>query len=270
MQHVKGHFRVSELSVKGDAWKSHDFSGYDAIVHVAAIVHQRNVPDQDLIFRINRDLPRALCQHAVGQGVKHFVFMSTMAVYGVAPSRAGMPGITLETPCRPRSWYGKSKFEAEQALQELRSRDDFRLSILRPPMVYGRGCPGNYFKRLLWMGRHLPILPSFRKNRLSMIGIANLSELLKNILDTDAEGVFIPDDCDELGTTQRLEIIARASGRNPLASRLLGELIQRVPLRPLDSLVGDLFYAGPRPGPHGSYAVASFEDTIRSILHDSR
>ena len=244
----------------------HDFSRYDAVLHVAAIVHQPHQQDRDLYSRVNRDLPRAICRQAVGQGVKQFVFLSTMGVFGVAPSRGGEGKITASTECRPSSHYGESKLAAERDLQEMQREHPFALSIIRPPMVYGRGCPGNYFHRLMRMGRLLPAFPLARSNRLSMIGIGNLCELLRLIIEGESAGIYCPDDRDGFGTEQRLSAIASLHGRRIRMSRVLGLPIRWLPWKKLDSLFGDLYYSDDFNHFGNRYVIDSFRDTVRRIV----
>jgi len=265
MHHVRDVYSVQELSVRDEGWHSHDFSQYDVVLHVAAIVHQKNQTDRNLYYRVNRDIPRAVCHQAVSQGVKHFIFLSTMAVYGVAPSRLGEGCITSARECHPCTIYGESKLAAECDLQKLQQEHQFMLSIIRPPMIYGPGCPGNYFHRLMWMGRFLPVFPSVRKNRLSMIGIGNLCELLRLIVENDSTGIYCPQDQDGFGTQDRLKIIAELYGRNIHISKLLGLPIRWLPLTQLDSLYGDLYYGDDINHFEGKYAIDTFSDTIEKI-----
>lgn len=269
MRHAGGACDVEELSVRGEAWRAHDFSPYDAVLHVAAIVHQPRLRDRDLYFRVNRDLPRELCRKAVREGVGQFVFMSTMAVYGRAPSYDGAGEITPMTECSPCTPYGESKHAAENDLLELQTHHPFRLGIVRAPMIYGAGCPGNYFPRLMWMGRRLPLFPSLRDNRLSMIGIRNLCELLRLIIEREADGVHCPDDLDAFGTQNRLGAIAATFGRRLRLARIPAPFSGWLSLERLGSLYGDLYYGG---FDHfsGSYVLDSFEATIAALAEDTR
>ena len=77
-----GH-QVLQLDVLNDEWKTYVYSSYDAIVHVAGIVHQPNCQDWELYKRVNTDMPIQIATMAKKQGVKQYVFFSTMGVYGV-------------------------------------------------------------------------------------------------------------------------------------------------------------------------------------------
>jgi len=262
MHHVAGVHSVNEISVRNQEWRNHDFAKYDAIIHVAAIVHQPHQQDRELYFHVNKDLAVDVCNVAISKGVKHFVFLSTMGVYGISPSCDGGGRITAQTRCQPKTMYGESKLAAEDSLLNLQTLQKFELSIIRPPMVYGANCPGNYFHRLLWMGKYLPFFPSVRKNILSMINVANLSELLKLIIEQEASGLYCPDDRDGVGTEERLQVISHIFGKNMHMSKMLGWPIARLPLRQLDSLYGDLFYDEGLQYFNEKYIIQSFTDVI--------
>lgn len=265
MAHVRGSHEIEECSVRNGLWRAHNFRPYDAVLHVAAVVHQPSQQDRDYTLKVNRDLPVAVCLRAAEHGVRQFIFMSTMAVYGMAPSRQGTGTITPVSACQPTTIYGESKWAAEEALRELVLSCPLNLSIIRPPMVYGPACPGNYFRRLLWMGQHLPVFPTIRENRLSMLGIRNLCELITLIVENRSSGIYCPDDRDGFGTRQRLNCIAEAFNRRCYMSALLGRPLQHLPLRQMDSLYGDLYYDDTFDHFGGRYVVQPFAETIREI-----
>lgn len=268
MKHAKVRFVTDGLSVRDEKWKQHDFSPYDAVIHVAAIVHQPKQIDRNLYFRVNRDLAGAVAHHAITQGVKQFIFMSTIAVYGLSPSRSRNGCISLKTACHPVSPYGESKLAAENKLREMEQGHRFTLSIIRPPMIYGPGCPGNYFKYLLWMGRNLPVFPAVRRNRLSMIAIENLCELLCLVIENEASGVFCPQDPDVFSTEERLQIIANAHGRKIRISRLIGFPFRWLPLSQIDSLYGDLYYNQSEFNHFAdNYVITSLNTTITKDIY---
>src|SRR5699024_10788005 len=139
LQQYPEEYKVDKISVRHDDWKEKDFSQYDSIVHVAGIAHQKETKkNRDLYYRINRDLAIDLANKSKKDGVKHFVFLSTMSVYGI---EEGV--ITEDTPLIPKTHYGISKKEAEESIASLED-ENFKVAILRPPMIYGKGCPGNY------------------------------------------------------------------------------------------------------------------------------
>src|SRR5699024_4967609 len=95
------------------------------------------------------------------------------------------------TPTNPKNTYGKSKSDAEKLIIELET-DDFKVAILRPPMVYGEGCKGNY-QLLRRVALVSPIFPDF-KNKRSMIHIDVLSKKIERIIVKNEHGIFCPQD----------------------------------------------------------------------------
>lgn len=208
-------YRVDTLDVIGDAWKTADLTGYDAVYHVAGIAHRKETEENAaLYYQVNRDLAVELAKKAKADGVGHFVFMSSMSVYGMDQGI-----ITPDTALKPNSNYGKSKLEAELALAEL-TDDDFRIAVLRPPMVYGKGCRGN-FQTMLRLVAKSPVFPVVNNQR-SMISIGNLCSFVKMVVDNGWFGVFCPQNREYVNTTHMAKIMAGALGRRVWFSRMAG------------------------------------------------
>lgn len=132
-------YQVDTVDMIDGTWREKDFSGYDTVFHVAGIAHQKETQENaELYYKINRDLAFDTAVKAKTDGVKQFIFLSSMSVYGL---ETGV--ITKETVPTPKSNYGKSKLQAEELLNGL-ADETFKVAILRPPMVYGKGCKGNY------------------------------------------------------------------------------------------------------------------------------
>lgn len=137
-------YQIDTIDVRNSNWEKVDFSGYDVVINVAGIVHRNpNKTDESLYYKVNRDLAIELATKAKNEGIKQFVQMSTMAVYGIEGQIGRVVEIDVNTSCKPRSAYGKSKLEADYQLLNLKDKD-FKVSIVRPPMVYGPNCVGNY------------------------------------------------------------------------------------------------------------------------------
>ena len=140
-------YRVDSLDMRGSDWESHSFRGYDAVFHVAGLVHQpdsKNDPARsDLYDQVNHILAVRTAEKAKADGVGQFLFMSSESVYGLTAPIGKTVVITKDTPLHPVDNYGVSKAKAEADLQAL-ADDAFKVAILRPPMIYGKGCKGNY------------------------------------------------------------------------------------------------------------------------------
>lgn len=195
---------IDKISLREEGWRSVSFKEYDVIFHVAAIVHIKE-NDIDKYFEINRDLAIEVANKAEQDGVEQFIFLSTMGVYGVETGT-----ITNSTVPNPSTSYAKSKYEAEQLLLEINS-NEFHVTILRPPIVYGQGCPGNYSK-LAKIALKSPIFPSI-KNERSMIYIDNLSEFIRIAIDNKLSGLFFPQNKDYVDTAELVKCVAESHNK---------------------------------------------------------
>ncbi len=208
-------YEITILDVREESWREASFSGFDTVLHVAAIVHQKERPEMEaLYFRVNRDLALEAARKAKAEGVRQFILMSSMSVYGVD---TGV--ITPETLPQPVSFYGKSKLAAEELLQK-EADEGFKVCILRPPMVYGPGCKGN-FQTVVKLVKRSPVFPQLRNQR-SMIHIDNLCEFLKLCVDKGESGLFFPQNREYMQTSRMARIIAGKLGRRVFFSRLIG------------------------------------------------
>ncbi len=196
-------------------WKSASFAGYDSVFYVAGIAHRKETKENaQLYYQVNRDLTLEAALKAKREGARQFIFLSSMSVYGV---ERGV--IRKDTVPMPKSNYGKSKYQAELKLNELVD-DTFKLCILRPPMVYGRGCKGN-FQSIVKLVKKLPVFPRINNKR-SMIYIDNLSSFVKRCIDKDLEGVYAPQNSQYMNTADMAKHIAEGLGKKIWLSRVMG------------------------------------------------
>lgn len=207
-----------------------DFSGVNAVVHCAAIVHKKESLYKEEYDNINYCLTKELALRAKKEGVKQFVFMSTMAVYGKEEGE-----INESTPLKPVTLYGKSKLKAENYLMSLNS-DSFKTVIIRPPMVYGKNCPGNY-ARLLKIAKIMPVIPD-TKNKKSLIYVENLAYFIKNIITEGKSGVYLPMDSKYVSTAEIMKLI---SGKP--TSAFIGKLLSVLPMKIIKKAFGTLYYS---------------------------
>lgn len=218
-------------------------STIDTVMHLSALVHQPDASTDDY-FRINLEQTRQLAHAAKAAGVKRFVFFSTMAVYGGHGSLSTSTALTEQSPCQPDSPYGQSKYAAEQALQAL-ADDRFSVAIIRPPMVYGPGCPGNMV-RLQKLIRTLPLLPfDWPDNQRSLVAIDNLLALSWQVIQQPVAGIFLPQDPTPLSIKTMVSLLAQAEQQQPRLIRpphWLLQLASRLQPRLTHSLYGSLYY----------------------------
>ncbi|MCG3713212.1 NAD-dependent epimerase/dehydratase family protein [Aliarcobacter butzleri] len=175
----------------------------DAILHCAALVHQKVELSYEKYHEINVEYPVKLAKIAKQNGVKQFVFISTVAVYGEEKEK-----LDENTVCNPITPYGKSKLEAEKELLKLND-DNFTVSIVRPPMIYGKNAPGN-IDNLVKLVKKLPIIPLANiKNKRSFIFIQNLLHIIDEVILQKKSGIFLACDDEPLSTSKLIDLIAK-------------------------------------------------------------
>lgn len=209
------------------SWKEKSFAGYDTVFHVAGIAHADTghtpVEEQERYYKVNTNLAIETAKKAKTDGVKQFVFMSSMIIYG------GREYIDDKTIPEPKNFYGNSKWLADKGVREL-ADENFRVAVLRPPMIYGKGSKGNY-PTLAKMARKLPIFPDVDNQR-SMLYIENLCEFLCRIICIGEGGIFFPQNSEYTTTSELVRAIGEMTGRPVYQLRLLNpvvELISKLP-----------------------------------------
>lgn len=229
-------YSVKSISLRDNSWKVTTFSGYDVVLHVAGIAHMKETKEnKNLYYKVNRDLAFEVAQKAKNEGIKQFIFLSSMSVYGI---ERGV--INNNTPTKPKSNYGKSKLQAEELISVLNS-NTFKVAILRPPMIYGKGCKGNYIK-LAKLAVNIPFFPDV-DNKRSMIYIDNLSEFIKCVIDTYASGVFFPQNNEYVKTSEMVELIAKAHSKKVWKTKLFNPIIEIIlKINTINKVFGSLTY----------------------------
>ncbi|MTB55954.1 NAD-dependent epimerase/dehydratase family protein [Streptococcus uberis] len=253
----EGDYQIDTLDMIDPKWRQFDFSPYDAIFHVAAIVHknEKNM-DPTLYDKVNRDLPIELAGLAKAAGVKQFVFLSSMSVYGNKEEV-----ITKETKENPSTYYGKSKLAAEKGLMQLESAD-FKVLMMRPPMVYGPKATGNY-TRLSKLSRITPIFPNIANQR-SMIYIDNLLEFVRKAIDTNLSGLHFPQNKEYVTTSQLVKTIRDVNGKNTLLTAIFNPIIKPLSnVSQFNKLFGNLMYDQSLSREIFDYNVVSFQDSVK-------
>lgn len=220
-------YYVEELDVIDDSWKEFDFSTFDVVYHVAGIAHMKEIKENEILYyKINRDLAFNIATKAKQKGTRQFIFMSSMSVYGLVYSKKL---ITKDTKCIPNTYYGKSKYEAEKLLTNL-SDKQFKVCIVRPPMVYGDNSPGNLTK-LFKAVRKFHVFPTINNQR-SSISIEKLCDYIKVYIDNGTDGIQLPQNDEYMCTSnivkEKMEkeniIVIYTSVFNPLIRMMIGKI----------------------------------------------
>lgn len=225
----KDHYQVDTLDMQDETWRDTDFSQYDVVYHVAGIAHADvgNVTEEQkqLYYKVNTDLTIEVAERARQAKVKQFIFMSSMIVYSGCKENF----ITSETEPCPLNFYGDSKWRADQKIQEM-DAENFKVVVLRPPMIYGKGSKGNY-PQLAKLASKLPVFPIV-KNQRSMLHIDNLCQFVKLMIDNEEHGVFFPQNGEYSNTSDMVHMIAEVKGHRIIMIPFVGifiKLLEKVP-----------------------------------------
>ena len=197
-------YNIKTFSFLKDNFRELNLEGINTIVHLSALVHQMGGASGEEYEKINVTQTIELAKKAKVNGVKHFIFMSTVKVYGEETN-----GVYHEnSACNPQDEYGKSKLKAEKELQKLED-DGFKVSIIRTPIVYGHVVKAN-IKNLISLVKRVPILPfAGIENKRSMVYIGNLCHLVDVVIQKEKSGIFLASDDEAVSTTRFIELIAQ-------------------------------------------------------------
>lgn len=206
----KDQFEFISVSLREQRLDDINFKGVDCVLHCAALVHQmKGAPENDY-FRVNYELTKTLAENAKKAGVEQFIFLSTAHVFGDSGTLYDHEKrFSEDSACSPKDAYGKSKYAAEQFLLSMQN-DFFKVAIIRPPMIYGKGAKGN-INSLIKLVKLMPFLPlAFPKNKRSVVFIENLCYFIKLVVEKRAQGVLLVQDETPISLEKLIRDIAAA------------------------------------------------------------
>jgi len=214
---------VDEISLIDNRPEDINFSKYDIVLHLAALVHQSKKISEKAYFEVNRDLCLRVAVSAKKAGIRQFIFLSTIKVYGnFIPDH----NVRNENSfCYPDDSYSKSKLEAEIGLGKLED-PDFTVSIIRTPLVYGEGVKANMIS-LIKLIERIPLLP-FKNipNKRNFTYSGNLVGFIDQIIINRASGIYIAMDNNAISTTELVIYLSKYLGKKVILFRLPGLFIK--------------------------------------------
>ena len=201
----------------GAEWSTILFN-QQVVIHAAARAHimKDEVADPLPEYRkINVEGTLNLARQALANGVKRFIFISSIKVNGEKTS-LGKP-FTADDKPEPEDAYGISKWEAEQGLMQLAAESSMEVVIIRPPLVYGPNVKGNFASMIKLVGKELTLPLGSIDNKRSLVALDNLVDLIITCIDHPAAAnqVFLAGDGQDLSTTELLKGVAKAMGKKP-------------------------------------------------------
>lgn len=260
-----GEYQVDTVDMIDGGWKDSSFEGYDTVFHVAGIAHADTGAISDdrknLYYSVNTSLAIETASKAKREFVGQFIYMSSALVYGDSAGFGKQKIITPDTPTSPSNCYGDSKVQAELGLRELED-ESFKVVVLRPPMVYGKGCKGNY-PILSHLAVKLPVFPLVDNCR-SMIHIDNLCEFIRLLIENSECGTFWPQNAEYSNTSELVGMIARAHGKRVFLVRGFGwalKLLSRFTGK-VNKAFGSLCYIQEMSRYKQDYQLVSLKESI--------
>jgi UDP-glucose 4-epimerase len=257
-------FEVDTVDTFRDHWKQADFSKYNVVFHVAGITHVNAKKSMEPLFRqVNTDLTIEIAKWAKRCGVHQFIFMSSMIVYH--ESRSLKKCILMRsTKPSPNGFYGDSKLQAEIGLTALED-DFFKVCILRPPMIYGPNCKGN-FLRLAKPATITPIFPAFHNQR-SMLYIINLAEFVRYCILLELSGTYFPQNKEYADTVEIVKFFAEYNNHKLYVWRWLNIFVYigSLFLNSLNKMFSTYCYEHEMSKYEFDYQLVSQQDSFKSI-----
>ena len=239
---IRNKYIIKAVSLRTSNLKNIAFDQVDSILHLAGKAHQMQKIEDQIYFDVNYELTKQFADEAKAAGVPHFVFVSTIKVFGEHQNAI----LNEDSSCEPlNDPYGESKLKAEQYLQSIED-ENFKVAIVRPPLVYGPGVKGNLIRFLELGNKDWPLPFARINNRRTMVFIDNLIELINRIIETRASGVFLAGDREPISTTRLISEIRKGLGKKEnlfvmpdLFKWLLGKLKPELTTRLYGSLEMD-------------------------------
>ena len=220
---------ITKISLKNVDINELDLTEYDVIFHVAGIAHSDygkiSKEKSKIYYNVNTDLTINLAKKAKQDGVKQLIFMSSIIIYGNSAPIGEKKIITKSTKPNPANAYGDSKLKAEDGIKVLND-NNFKVAIIRSPMIYGDGCKGN-FKTLEKIAVTFPLFP-YIENERSAIHIDRLCDSIKGIIDNKESGIFFPQDAEYFNTCNMIKSIANRNNKNVMLVKGFTPIIKLV------------------------------------------
>jgi nucleoside-diphosphate-sugar epimerase len=204
-------YAIFDLSSPAD-WELSALQDVDCIFHLAARVHvmKQTAQDAERFEALNVAATRTLAVRAATAGVGRFVYLSSIKVNGERTD--GRP-FTAADPPAPQDHYGRSKWNAEQALQEISMSQGLRVAVVRPPLVYGPRVGANFRRLLSWVRAGVPLPFGSIDNRRSLVNVWNLVDLLQTVAKLeDSFNTWLVSDNQDVSTARLVEVMSEALG----------------------------------------------------------
>lgn len=255
-------YKINTVDMINNNWREKSFEGYDVVFHVAGLAHVSTDPKmKEIYYKVNRDLTIETALKAKNDGVKQFIFMSSIIVYGDSSFINKERVINIDTIPIPSNFYGDSKLQAEKGILQLQDYN-FNIVIIRPPMIYGKGSKGNY-KLLSKIAKKSPIFPNI-SNKRSMLHIDNLCEFIRIMIKNEECGIFFPQNDEYVNTSELVKLIAKYSGKRIRETKIFNPLLKIMGnyITSINKAFGSLVYDKEMSKYKENYIVNDIDESI--------
>ena len=255
-------YKINTVDMINNNWREKSFEGYDVVFHVAGSAHVSTDPKmKEIYYKVNRDLTIETALKAKNDGVKQFIFMSSIIVYGDSSFINKERVINIDTIPIPSNFYGDSKLQAEKGILQLQDYN-FNIVIIRPPMIYGKGSKGNY-KLLSKIAKKSPIFPNI-SNKRSMLHIDNLCEFIRIMIKNEECGIFFPQNDEYVNTSELVKLIAKYSGKRIRETKIFNPLLKIMGnyITSINKAFGSLVYDKEMSKYKENYIVNDIDESI--------
>ncbi len=186
----------------------------DVVVYLAGYAHISNDEFSKIRQRcidVNTTGPVNLARSAAKTGVKHFIYLSSIGVV----CQYSEFTINENTPCNPHNVYAESKWLAENELKGIATTSSMGVTILRPPLVYGPGNPGNFRRLIDVVSKGYPLPLGSITNRRSFLYVKNLVDVILKCIEAPADDsvVYHVSDDQSVSTPELITILAQTMGK---------------------------------------------------------
>ena len=258
---------VDVISARSNQWKEYSFVGYDAIYNTTGLAHDdARMGSDEQFMALNCELPKSLAEKAKDEGVKTFINMSSMIVYGDMSELGSKERITSETVPKPAGIYGESKLAGEAAINEL-ACEQFHVAIIRSQLIYSEDAVDNFLKLSKFAKKGF-IFPKIENAR-SMIYSDNLCELVKLIAENNGNGVYYPQQEEYICTSKLVKDIASIAGHKMVLIKLFNPILYLLSKKIIfiRKVFGSLAYDMQTSNCFGGkYRVVSYEESIKRLV----
>jgi nucleoside-diphosphate-sugar epimerase len=207
------YFTYNELS-NSVGWNKL-FKNCYAVIHLAGLAHiptSKMIINSDYVNYVNTTMTIDLAKQAIKCGVKKFIYISSAKVCGeyTRPGKNFSPN----SKYNPKDQYARSKANTEKVLLNITKKTKMKVTIIRPPLVYGPNSKANFKSLVTFINLKLPVpLGYFDNNLRSFVSVHNLSDFILTCLKKKTPSdVYMVSDGKDISTKTLVYKIAKARG----------------------------------------------------------